>query len=73
MAALNYDAAHRFVENSKSARWEAWDIVLFKEHPAAASKVDGRYHNGKWGFETRIAVDADGKWRVPTRNARYSS
>lgn len=73
MAALDYKAAHRFVDNNPNVRWEGWDMIIFKDSPAAASKVDGRYHNGKWGFESRISVDNDGRWRVPTRNARYPS
>lgn len=70
MVALDQEAADRFVKTNKDARWEQWDIIIFRKNPAAASKVSGRFLDGRWGFESTVSVDTDGLWRVPTRNVR---
>ena len=65
--------AERFVTDQQEAgndvRWDGWTMVFHKPHPQAATKVEGRFH-GSWGFETRVAPDSDGVWRVDYRNVR---
>jgi hypothetical protein len=73
---LDYKSVDQFVETQKSlgndVRWEGWDLVFFRKskNDSGWSKRDGAYRNGNWGFPNRIAVGADGKWRVPNRNVR---
>lgn len=62
MLKLDIDAVHRFVEGYDNARWEGWDVLLFKPTPAGASHRKGAFVNGKWGIQTRISPNSEGKW-----------
>lgn len=64
MLKLDYDAAHRFVEGYPMARWEGWDILLFKPTRAGEHNKKGAYMNGEWGIQTRISPDSTGKWKL---------
>jgi hypothetical protein len=73
---LDYNNVDKFVtgqvEAGNDIRWEGWDLVFFRKskNQAGWSKRDGAFRDDNWGFQTRIAVGADGKWRVPNRNVR---
>ncbi|WNM73068.1 hypothetical protein SEA_PERSIMMON_225 [Streptomyces phage Persimmon] len=75
---LDYNSVDQFVESQQKAgndvRWEGWDLVFFRKskNQSGWSKRDGAYRNDNWGFQTRIAVGNDGKWRVPNRNVKHS-
>lgn len=64
---LTLDQAEAFVSSTPAARWEGWTIVIHSPNRAAWTKRDGRYHNGVWGFETRIQAGNDGNYRIPNR------
>lgn len=64
MRAYNYEEAHQFVANTRNARWDGWDIILWKKNPGAFMKPKGTCRSGVWGIESRISVDTDGLWRV---------
>lgn len=64
MLKLNYDAAHRFVDSYPPARWDGWDILIFKPTPAGASHSRGAFVNGQWGIQTRVSPDAEGNWKL---------
>jgi len=64
MLKLDYDAAHRFVDGYDGARWDGWDVLLFKPTPAGATHRRGAYVNGQWGIQTRVVADSEGKWRL---------
>lgn len=58
-------------------RWDGWDILFFYPHPYASQAAPKRGENVRpvrwgdvWGFETRVAVDSDGLWRIPTRSVK---
>lgn len=75
---LDYNNVDKFVaEQNKlgnDVRWEEWNLVFFRKskNDAGWSKREGAYRNNNWGFQNRIAVDLDGKWRVPNRNVKHS-
>ncbi|AXH69720.1 hypothetical protein HWB79_gp090 [Streptomyces phage LukeCage] len=75
---LDYNSADTFVNEQRKlnndVRWEGWTLVFFRKSRKNLgwNKREGAYRNGNWGFETRVAVDNDGKWRVPSRNVRNS-
>lgn len=75
---LNYNNVDKFVaeqnELGNDVRWEEWNLVFFRKsrNDAGWSKREGAYRNNNWGFQNRIAVDSDGKWRIPSRNVKHS-
>lgn len=64
MKRLDYNAAHAYVENSKTAFWDSWDIVLFTPTKAGATSPRGMYRNGTWGMATRISPNSQGQWLI---------
>jgi len=64
---MTLDQADSLVSRLPSARWDGWDLVMFSPNRAAWTKQDGRFHDGSWGFETRVPVGNDGRYRVPLR------
>lgn len=75
---LDYNSVEQFVTTQSKlgndVRWEGWDLVFFRKskNQSGWSKRDGAYRNDNWGFQSRIAVGNDGKWRVPSRNVKHS-
>lgn len=75
---LDYNSVEQFVTTQSKlgndVRWEGWDLVFFRKskNQSGWSKRDGAYRNDNWGFQSRIAVGTDGKWRVPSRNVKHS-
>ncbi|AXH67370.1 hypothetical protein SEA_WOFFORD_234 [Streptomyces phage Wofford] len=75
---LDYNSVEAFVTEQRKlkndVRWDGWTLVFFRKSRnfSGWSKPNGAYRNNNWGFETRIAVGNDGKWRVPSRNVRNS-
>lgn len=74
MLALGYDKIDKFVSKEQSAgndlRWDGWDLVFFYPRLGAVYSRAGKYHNGQWGFETRVSPDNKGKWRLPNKGVR---
>lgn len=75
---LDYNSVDEFVttqkEKGNDVRWEGWDLVFFRKsrNHSGWSKREGAYRNDNWGFQTRVTVGNDGKWRVPNRNVKHS-
>lgn len=69
MITINYEQAHRVVENNKFLHWDGWDIVDFKLDSAAEYDKRGSRYKGRWGFEKRFTPDRNG-WKVPQRYVR---
>lgn len=61
---LDYDAANEFVEQTPGARWEGWDIVLWKPANQGWSHQRGEFVDGRWGISTRSKVTSKGTWYV---------
>lgn len=61
---LGYEDAHRYVDRTKRARWEGWDIVIFSPNEHGWNNVKGAFRNGRWGMEQRVTVNGDGNWIV---------
>ncbi len=72
MLKLNHDEAQEYVESTKFAEWDGWDILLFKPNKRAYTDSRGVRKYDKWGYETRIECNSEGYWLVesrrPTRN-----
>ncbi|UMO76378.1 hypothetical protein SEA_TOMAS_234 [Streptomyces phage Tomas] len=75
---LDYNSAETFVtEQNKlnnDVRWEGWTLVFFRKSRdnRGWNKREGAFRKDNWGFESRVTVGTDGKWRVPSRNVRNS-
>lgn len=76
---LNYDEAHKFVEETPGARWDGWDLLVWKENPSGWSQRNKRLANGNvvsgefrkrmpkgrgWGVLERVAPNSKGLWKV---------
>lgn len=73
MLTLDYDAAHEFVKSNYKAHWDGWTIVLHTPSHRAWKDREGRFYNGKWGFQQRIAVGDDGNWKVTGKHAKSTT
>jgi hypothetical protein len=62
MLKLDYTAAHRFVEGYPNAKWNGWNIEIFKPTPTGYTNVRGAFRNGTWGTLTTVAPDSKGNW-----------
>jgi hypothetical protein len=71
MLELDINSAEDFVKRFHKAHWEGWDIVIHNPSHRAWDDVEGRYYNGKWGFQQRISPGADGLWKVYGKNAKH--
>jgi len=78
MPNLDYKSAHRFVKDQRRAgnavRWEGWDMVFWKPTRHGFTNVNGAFDRdkGRWGVESRVAVNSDGIWKVPNKNVKSS-
>lgn len=45
-------------------RWDSYVIVRFTPSGRATFSPDGKFHNGKYGFEERFEVQKDGRWYI---------
>ena len=63
---VDYDAAHKYVDETPNATWNGWDIEYFTANPAAFFSKDGVYDRctGKFGYIYTIHPNRDGLWRV---------
>ena len=65
---LGWKAAHSFVAKEAQAGrdvyWDGWDIVIFEPNPAEWMRNTGAFRNGKWGKQTRVPVNSNGKWDI---------
>ena len=55
----------------QDARWEQWDIVVFRPDHSAAYKAGSNengerpvFRNGVYGWERRVGPDETGIWKV---------
>ena len=67
MKVLDYDQAHEWVDNNRSAFWDGWDIVVFRRNHNGATNVRGMYRNGSWGIATKYPLNDDGTWKVHSK------
>jgi hypothetical protein len=73
MPNLDYKAAHKFVREQRRignvVRWDGWDMVFWKPTRHGFSTVNGSFDKtrGRWGVESRIAVNNSGEWSIPNK------
>lgn len=63
---LDYDAAHKAVDNNRFLEWDGWTIQTWRPNPRGYSDVRGSFRNGRWGILYRYPVRNDGNWRIPS-------
>lgn len=77
MIALTLSDADGFVTKLQhkgvDVRWDGWNMVFFNEHKAAAISAKGRRLGTRWGFETVVSPNEQGKWLVDYKLARRSA
>jgi hypothetical protein len=87
MPNLDYTSAHKFVKEQRrlgnNVRWDGWDMVFWKptrhgfttaQKNVGSVSTNGSFdrNKGRWGVESRIAVDGNGVWKVPSKNVKSS-
>lgn len=80
MLVLGIKKAEKFVKEQQAlgndVRWDGWDMVFFRAHPAAVYSVDpkgranGVWRNGSYGFETRVNCNDKGLWEIDFKNVK---
>lgn len=83
MLVLGIKKVDKFVnaqqELGNDVRWDGWTMVFFRPHVGAVYSVDeagrpnGVWHNGSYGFETRVECDNRGLWEIDFRNVKHST
>lgn len=65
---ITYKDSESFVKTQRNrgarVRWEGWDMVFFIPSKRGFNSKDGKFYNGRWGFEHRVQPDDRGIWRV---------
>lgn len=56
----------------KNIWWDGWDLMFWYPSNNADLRKQGAFRNGKWGIQTRVPVNQEGKWEVLTRYVRPS-
>lgn len=68
MKVLNYDQAHKYVEDQQAKGrkvfWDGWKIITFTPTPSCLFRTDARFIDGQWGIAKSYPPNSDGKWRV---------
>lgn len=85
---LNYEEAHKFVEQTRGARWDGYDIVIWKEDPSGFMTKVRRMKSGNvttgefrrrmpegrgWGIAERVPVSSNGTWKVKVNEPRRTT
>lgn len=65
---LNYEQAHKFVEENENTFWHGWTMIQFVPTPRGATHPKGMFRNGKWGIANRVEPTVRGEWRVKVVN-----
>lgn len=63
---INYDEAHKIVDNNKNLFWIGWDIVEYKKDPDSIYKKNAMYINNTW-CSVNIYKPNNNGWRVPEK------
>lgn len=63
---VSLDVAEELVRTMPNSYWDGWTLVIHRPNKFAANRIDGKFYNGKWGFEERYEPDSNGNWSVPT-------
>lgn len=72
---LNHDTVDSFVAEYKKNNtifWNGWDLVIHRPDARAMYSSDGRFHEGKWGYQQVTSPDSTGVWRVNARDLRFT-
>ncbi len=82
LVVLNFDSVDGFVREQRKqgsdVRWDGWDLVFWKPSHYGFSNKNGAFRRGvngkrgRWGVETRVTVNGDGLWKVPSKNVKHS-
>lgn len=74
MITLNLNEVDGFVSRLQrkgvDVVWDGWDMVFFRPDRRALRSPHGRRRDTRWGFETRVSPNRNGKWLVNYRLAR---
>lgn len=67
---INYDNAHKIVDNNKNLLWNGWDIVEFRKNPEAIYNKNAMFINGTWCSVNIYKPGKDG-WKVPEKYVKF--
>lgn len=70
---LNYEQAHKFVENNKKNNffWDGYTIVKWTPGHNGFLQTNGMFKNNKWGYASRYNMTKRGTWRISDKYARF--
>ena len=67
---INLGHAEKIVDESQYLMWNGWDIVIWIPTKVAEYRVNGMYHQGKWGLKHTISLNDNGEWEIPKQYER---
>ncbi len=70
---LNLANAEVFVRKTPGYSWDGWTIEQFVPNDRAATRVNGAFRNGVWGFLNRYEVNEKGKYNLRHSNKSVRS
>jgi len=69
MVELNYNQAHKFVENNKKTGffWNGYTIVKWTPGHNGWRDPNGMFKNNKWGYVNNYKLTDQGTWWIPSK------
>jgi hypothetical protein len=57
--------------SSCSPYWDNYDLIIWKKDSGGFTSIKGMFKENTWGTAERIAVAANGTWKLPTKYVRH--
>ena len=69
---LNYNQAHKFVEDNKSNGffWDGYTIVKWSPGNKGFMQTNGMFRNNMWGYASKFPMTNNGTWKVLSQYVR---
>jgi len=67
---ITIDQAEIFVNKTKNAYWDGWNIYMAWPDPSAYTNINARFMNGKWHRTRTYKMNEGGSWEIPAHYAR---
>jgi hypothetical protein len=64
MLVTNLEDMEKIVSLQKDLYWDGWNVVKYKNNPAAQFNKSGAYRNGRWYSKSTFPLTEKG-WSIP--------
>jgi hypothetical protein len=70
---LTLAQAERFVATAPRAKWNGWDIEIYRPDPNSCIRSQGSFYNNQWCLKTTITPNTEGKYVITKGNEANAS